>query len=116
MDNGRRKVVDEPLFRPDPSIRRVYIFCPGCKAQWPEGHGLHCLNVTSIHTFNGDYERPTFSPSLMAPLGRGHVCHSFVREGMIQFLEDCTHPLRGQTVPLLDVPDEFLPDTEVHRG
>lgn len=28
------------------------------------------------------------------------VCHSFVTDGQIQFLGDCTHKLAGQTVPL----------------
>jgi len=28
------------------------------------------------------------------------VCHSFVADGRIQFLGDCTHKLAGQTVPL----------------
>ena len=29
-------------------------------------------------------------------------CHSFVREGRIEFLSDCTHALAGQTVELPD--------------
>jgi hypothetical protein len=28
------------------------------------------------------------------------VCHSFVTDGRIQFLGDCTHALAGQTVDL----------------
>ena len=28
------------------------------------------------------------------------VCHSFVRDGRIEFLSDCTHELAGQTVEL----------------
>lgn len=31
------------------------------------------------------------------------VCHSFVRDGQIEFLGDCTHSLAGQTVPLPSV-------------
>jgi len=30
------------------------------------------------------------------------TCHSFVTDGQIQFLSDCTHALAGQTVPLPD--------------
>jgi hypothetical protein len=30
-------------------------------------------------------------------------CHSFVREGKIEFLNDCTHEHAGQTLDLLDV-------------
>ena len=32
------------------------------------------------------------------------VCHHFIRDGKIQFLGDCTHALRGQTVDLPDIP------------
>lgn len=88
----------------------LMFFCPGCKC----GHG-----VNDKWSFNGDMDRPTFSPSILVrgvqpvtdeeadrilagekiepkPL----VCHSFVRDGQIQFLNDCTHDLAGQTVPL----------------
>jgi hypothetical protein len=30
------------------------------------------------------------------------ICHSFVTDGRIQFLNDCTHSLAGQTVDLPD--------------
>jgi len=30
----------------------------------------------------------------------GTVCHTFVTDGRIQFLDDCTHALAGQTVEL----------------
>lgn len=30
------------------------------------------------------------------------VCHSFVRDGKIEFLSDCTHRLAGQTVEMED--------------
>ena len=33
------------------------------------------------------------------------VCHSFVTNGNILFLGDCTHAMAGQTVPLPDWPD-----------
>lgn len=29
-----------------------------------------------------------------------HTCHSFVRDGQIEFLSDCTHALAGKTVSL----------------
>ena len=32
------------------------------------------------------------------------VCHSFVTDGRIQFLGDCTHSLAGQTVDLPEFP------------
>ncbi|TAA42479.1 DUF6527 family protein [Pseudoxanthomonas winnipegensis] len=76
--------------------------CPGC--------GLHhTLSVGPSDRprwdWNGSMERPTFSPSILAsmPWGQGKVpkvCHSFVRDGQIEFLGDCTHALAGKTVAL----------------
>jgi len=58
-----------------------------------------------VWEFNGDVDKPTFSPSILV---RHHewtvekVCHSFVRDGKIEFLNDCTHELAGKTVPMED--------------
>ena len=103
-------------------------FCPGCD----DAHALH----PGIWAFNGDATKPTFSPSILfrtghyvpgeegkpcwcsfeqrtgrkpPKFGRCRICHSFVREGMIQFLNDCTHRLAGQTVPVPDWP--YAPGT-----
>lgn len=66
------------------------IFCPACK----------CAHVLDNRwTFNGNMEKPTFRDSI-AINTVGYVCHSYVTDGMIQFLADCTHDLKGQTVPL----------------
>jgi len=56
-------------------------------------------------TFNGSETAPTLSPSLLVRCSTGDdfkklVCHSFIRDGKIQFLSDCTHSLAGQTVDL----------------
>lgn len=85
------------------------IFCPGCKC-------IHGMNAG--WSFNGDLERPTFKPSIRVRgtdwdgkvPGKGikkTVCHSFVTDGRIKFLDDSTHELAGQTV---DLPDEFSHD------
>lgn len=90
--------------------------CPGCD----EPHTID----PAIWTFNGNYERPTLSPSVLVRGSRfiggpdsdptdkalwpKFVCHSFVRNGRIQFLGDCTHALAGQTVDLPTV-NQVLP-------
>lgn len=61
-------------------------------------------------TFNGDMERPTFRNSMLARWNHGparepRVCHSFVTDGRIEFLADCTHALAGKTVDLPDFED-----------
>ena len=71
-------------------------FCPGCNC---------CHGIDSKRwSFNMDMEKPTISPSILVTVGHHpdapDVCHSFVTDGKIQFLDDCTHPLKGQTVEL----------------
>lgn len=99
-------------------------FCPGCK----ETHVLHVEGPGAIWSWNGSQERPTFTPSILhqsghyaaperdrcwctwnlehpenpAPFGC-HRCHSYVKDGRIQFLSDCTHALAGQTVELPEI-------------
>ena len=107
MNTTVRKVAD-----------RFMINCPGCNdTHWFDGGW----------SFNGDMQRPTISPSLMVTTGhyldihkpgdscwctynaehpdepapfKCYRCHSFIRDGRIQFLSDCTHELAGKTVDL----------------
>lgn len=77
------------------------IECPAC------GDG-HLFDAR--WTFNGDLDRPTFTPSMLVhehPYGDGvrPRCHSFVTDGRIQFLSDSGHAMAGQTVELPDLDD-----------
>lgn len=70
--------------------------CPGCKT----GHWFD----KDIWTFNGDMSYPTISPSVLITGGGTNMrCHSFITDGKIKFLDDCTHELAGQTVDLPDI-------------
>lgn len=88
----------------------VGFWCPGCKR-------AHTINVDASERpawgFNGDYDKPTFTPSILTwrdanPEAAEEFkewriasrCHSFVTDGNIQFLNDCTHALAGKTVSL----------------
>lgn len=94
--------------------------CPGCGC-------LHYINST--WNFNNDFDKPTVTPSILVKTGhycsqhkagdhcwcsynKEHpesnyfkcgICHSFITNGKIQFLNDCTHKLAGKTVDMLDV-------------
>lgn len=76
-----------------------YLFeCPGCKAGHSFGPGW---------AFNGDMEKPTFTPSLVSFIdGRaapeGRICHLHLQDGVLKFLGDCWHELRGRDVPCPD--------------
>lgn len=96
--------------------------CPGCKT-------MHMVRVEGPNAWgwNGSYDKPTFTPSVLVRNGHHSplhkpgdpcwcsfnaerpdeppdfictVCHSFVVDGQVQFLGDCTHHLANQTVAL----------------
>ena len=71
-----------------------HFHCPGCGYS----HWFRTKGPKPCWTWNGDMDKPTLSPSLLV---RGkYRCHSFVKNGMIQFLNDSDHKLAGATVPL----------------
>lgn len=108
---------------------RLTWWCPGCDGphQVAIGEG-----AGPRWGWNGDVNRPTFTPSVLvtwrepaalhdmellqkqlADRASGlidripqadKVCHSFVVDGAMQFLGDCTHKLAGQTVPIPEWP------------
>lgn len=54
--------------------------------------------------FNGDTDNPTFSPSLLyLRNGQTKRCHLFLRNGIIEYLDDCEHEFAGKKVPLRDL-------------
>jgi hypothetical protein len=88
----------------DSDIHFVYN-CPGC--------GYEHAFSPSVHQFNGDLENPTVSPSLLQDNPQHfRVCHSYIKNGMIQFLDDCWHNLKGKTVELKHYDPEFLKSLE----
>jgi hypothetical protein len=63
--------------------------------------------------FNGNYDRPSFTPSLRLtwreadpsdpnPLS-GKMCHSVLTDGIWNYCDDCTHALRGQKAQAPDL-------------
>ena len=54
---------------------------------------------TGCWTWNGSTDSPTLRPSVLTT-GRDFRCHSWINDGAAQFLSDCSHGFRGQTVPL----------------
>lgn len=110
----------------------VMFWCPGCHEthQIRIGDG-----TGPGWGYNGNPEAPTFTPSILVRTVRTKggdaeldrilatyklpeerdkvladkriewVCHSFVVDGNIQFLGDCTHDLAGQTARLPTFPE-----------
>lgn len=84
------------------SMNRAFFHCPGCDG----GHAFRIRAPKNdpdaeVWTFNGDVDKPTFSPSLLCNADHAPTrCHLFVREGKIEFLGDCHHSLAGKTVEM----------------
>lgn len=104
---------------------RLAFMCPGCK----EFHQVSVLPPIAprgaeraasgpVWGYNCNADAPTFTPSIKVTWpepsdiegefddpskDRQMCCHSFVTDGRIQFLGDCTHSLAGQTVDLPDL-------------
>lgn len=94
-------------------------WCPGCE----EVHGFIIAGGPPQWSFDGNYDVPTFGPSmrifvtettddddkpLPQPIQRT-LCHYFVKAGKIEFCGDSPHKLAGQTVDLPDWP--YAPGT-----
>lgn len=103
----------------------LFFQCPGCKTR----HGIRVGDGPGPRwDWNRNVSAPTFHPSINVK-GIRHdmdeetqaaydalgpkelwgalddprfrtICHSFIRDGQIEFLNDCTHALAGKTVPL----------------
>lgn len=93
---------------------KISFMCPGCGSR----HVVHVGDGPGPRwSWNGSMDKPTLSPSILvtgfmpsddpeefddATKDKPFTCHSFVVGGQIQFLNDCTHKLAGQAVPLPD--------------
>lgn len=116
----------------DTADNGLMFWCPGCKCPHRIQHGA---GSGPRWGWNGDLEKPTFTPSVLVREGhyasaakpggscwctynaeqiakgeepsgfRCQICHAFVTDGRIQFLGDCTHELAGLTVELPEWPD-----------
>ncbi len=83
---------------------RGYSFeCPACGFS----HAFYVAGQL-IWKFNGDMDRPTFTPSLRNRWTEGEeehqrCCHLNLTDGVLHFHGDCTHELAGKQVPLAEV-------------
>lgn len=97
----------------------LMFWCPGCN----EHHGIP-VDGSRGWQWNESFEMPTITPSILvrqtlygpdkltfsnykgehppSESAQG-VCHSFVTDGSIQYLDDCTHKLSGKTVKLPEI-------------
>lgn len=112
---GTRQIRGERAVLWNSDQSRLAFHCPGCDAP-------HVCTIKEgldrpAWGWNSNLDRPTLTPSVLVTTGLAvdpafqpepgdppEVCHSFVTDGRIQFLSDCTHALAGQTVDLPEFP------------
>lgn len=94
---------------------RYSFFCKGCGYE-------HLIWTVAPNqggptwTFNGDINRPTFTPSVNVTTGSFAEptfidppeipptrCHFFITDGKVNYLSDCTHHLKGQLIELDEI-------------
>lgn len=105
-------------------------YCPGCETRHGVrvkgmiAPGSGSPGAEDGWDWNGSVESPTLRPSVLVfprgkfidsdlPYRTGELlapenktvtprCHTFIRDGKIEFLGDCEHALAGQTVPMIE--------------
>jgi hypothetical protein len=106
----------------DVSYDHLWFVCPGCASRNQGDTGLHALPVyrtgqPKANTtrpqweWNGDLLLPTLNPSILTRsdyAGVLFVCHSWLRNGVFEFLGDCTHQFANQRVSIGPLPDWFI--------
>ena len=104
---------------------RIIFYCPGCDNR-------HNVRVNADDGpswfYNNNAEKPTFTPSVLTRWNKqlitdeeyfenmedylngskiipyiNMVCHLFITDGMIQYLDDCTHELKGKIIPMQEI-------------
>ncbi len=106
---------NRPGVQISPFLRRIKggisHFCPACGE-------MHTLAVEKPQdngakwAWNQNVTTPTFHPSVNISHGpdaelkiAAFCCHYWLKNGEIQYLNDCTHALKGVTVRLPPLPD-----------
>ena len=82
----------------DQDGERAWFVCPGCGE-----HHAPYVSGSKAWQWNNSTTKPTFKPSILVRWGNEEgyqICHSFVTDGEIRFLNDCTHENAGKTLPL----------------
>jgi hypothetical protein len=81
MNKGKLQILDDGLAA----------YCPACKT-------YHLFNKRWTH--NGDFDEPSFTPSMHVNAGQSDACHSFLTDGIWHYCEDSKHEYAGRSIAL----------------
>jgi hypothetical protein len=91
-DNMKAKIVSGTEENPT----AITFICPGCHTE----HLVRVGGEEPVWDWNRDLDKPSILPSFRVRLSQYHCCHSVITDGVIQFLDDCTHPMAGRRADL----------------
>lgn len=102
---------------PDHWVRagtHVAVWCPACDSH----HDFHIVGEDGSHPgdpcweWDGNEEKPTFEGSMLAHEIPGYRprCHSYLKAGIWEFLDDCTHEHAGKKMAMVPLPDWLVGD------
>lgn len=82
---------------------RLIFWCCGCNHH----HGVP-IDGPRRWEWNQSFDKPTLSPSVLITYDGPTSelpprCHLFLRDGMLQYLDDCAHGMAGKTVELVEL-------------
>lgn len=94
-----------------------WFWCPGCethhsfrtrraKEETRKNRDTGKQEKVPVWTFNGNLDKPSFTPSLLIHGYRNKKgqetgrCHLFLTDGIIKYQGDCSHKLAGKEFPL----------------
>lgn len=85
-----------PVYKSQNRIIGHIIFCPACDT--------YHMFTNDVWKFNGDLDKPTFKPSMLINKDLSNPnhprCHSFVTNGKIKYLGDCSHDMKNTEIEL----------------
>ena len=88
------------------------VFCPACSQ-------IHYIDMSTSEAegnkyppmFNGNMEAPSFDKTIETvvnwPQDRSEVCVALIQNGFWKYLPWSTHEFAGETVPMVDIPENY---------
>lgn len=89
----------------DDTANVLEFYCQGCKAFHAVAVGENKVGLP-VWEWNHDLDNPTLSSSVLVRSwnkGVEHKCHSFIKNGKIQYLTDSSHDLAGKTTDMIEI-------------
>lgn len=93
------RILSRRLIQPRPGW--IAHWCDACQMlhELPTQHS----NESCHWEWDGQTHRPTLSPSIRTECTQ--VCHYYLREGWLHYLNDSSHAYAGRVIALPDIPE-----------